>query len=83
VDVPLTIPARPDEITGALLFASSCDPLGGNPFGDQLFAMRQDGTGLRQVTAARGRERLPAARCVSSSSARSRTRSAGCEDRHA
>ena len=55
----MTIPARPDEITGALLFASSCDPLGGNPFGDQLFAMRQDGTGLRQVTAARGRERLP------------------------
>ena len=37
-----------------MLFASSCDPVGGNPFGDQLFAMRPDGTGLRQLTDARG-----------------------------
>ena len=59
VDVPLTIPIQPDEITGTLLFASSCDPVGGNPFGDQLFAMRADGTGLRQVTSTRGREMLP------------------------
>jgi hypothetical protein len=43
-----------DRITGTVLFLSSCDPVGGNPFGDQLFAMRPDGTGLRQLTATRG-----------------------------
>ena len=43
-----------DPITGTVLFASSCDPVGGNPFGEQLFAMRPDGTGLRQLTNARG-----------------------------
>jgi hypothetical protein len=43
-----------DRITGTVLFLSSCDPVGGNPFGNQLFAMRPDGTGLRQLTATRG-----------------------------
>jgi hypothetical protein len=43
-----------DPITGTVLFQSSCDPLGANPFGEQLFAMRLDGTGLRQLTNARG-----------------------------
>jgi hypothetical protein len=43
-----------DPITGTVLIKSSCDPVGGNPFGDQLFAMRLDGTGLRQLTNARG-----------------------------
>jgi cysteine-rich repeat protein len=43
-----------DPITGTALFQSSCDPLGANPFGEQLFAMRLDGTGLRQLTNARG-----------------------------
>jgi cysteine-rich repeat protein len=43
-----------DPITGTVLFESSCDPGGGNPFGDQLFAMRPDGTGLRQLTNTRG-----------------------------
>jgi hypothetical protein len=43
-----------DRATGTVLFAASCDPVGGNPFGHQLFAMRQDGTGLRQLTNARG-----------------------------
>jgi hypothetical protein len=43
-----------DRITGTVVFLSSCDPVGGNPFGDQLFAMRPDGTGLRQLTNARG-----------------------------
>jgi hypothetical protein len=37
-----------------VLFASSCDPVGGNPLGEQLFAMRPDGTGLRQLINARG-----------------------------
>jgi hypothetical protein len=43
-----------DRITGTVLFASSCDPTGANPFGEQVFAMRPDGTGLRQLTNARG-----------------------------
>jgi hypothetical protein len=43
-----------DPITGTVLFGSSCDPFGRNPFGEQLFAMRPDGTGLRQLTSARG-----------------------------
>ena len=43
-----------DPLTGAVLFPSSCDPLGANPFGEQLFAMRLDGTGLRQLTNLRG-----------------------------
>lgn len=36
------------------MFSASCDPVGANPFGDQIFAMRPDGTGLRQLTNARG-----------------------------
>jgi hypothetical protein len=43
-----------DRVTGTVLFGSSCDPVGRNPFGDQLFAMRPDGSGLRQLTATRG-----------------------------
>jgi hypothetical protein len=43
-----------DPITGTVLIKSSCDPVSANPFGDQLFAMRPDGTGLRQLTNARG-----------------------------
>src|SRR5262249_1018093 len=51
VDIPLQ---APDEVTGTVVFASSCDPVGGNPYGEQLFAMRSDGTGLRQLTTTRG-----------------------------
>jgi len=40
--------------TGSLVFSSSCDPFGTNPYGEQEFAMRPDGTGLRQLTNARG-----------------------------
>jgi len=40
-----------DLITGALMFASTCDPVGSNPNGiEQLFAMRPDGSGLTQLT---------------------------------
>ena len=39
-----------DPVTRTLVFYSSCDPLGTNPFGGQLFAMRPDGSGLRQLT---------------------------------
>jgi len=43
-----------DRGTASIVFASSCDPFGTNPYGEQAFAMRPDGTGLRQLTAARG-----------------------------
>jgi hypothetical protein len=46
-------------VTGAPAFPSSCDPLGRNPNGEQLFTMRLDGTGLRQITSFRGIEDLP------------------------
>lgn len=44
-----------DAKTGTLIFHSNCDPLGENPTGDAVFAMRPDGTGLRQITFTRGR----------------------------
>jgi hypothetical protein len=48
-----------DPATGTLVFHSSCDPFGTNPYGDQLFAIRPDGTRLRQLTHARGLVREP------------------------
>jgi len=33
-----------------LVFVSSCDPFGTNPNGEQIFAMRPDGSGLRALT---------------------------------
>jgi hypothetical protein len=33
-----------DARTGTILFLSSCDPLGANPFGAQFFTMRSDGS---------------------------------------
>jgi hypothetical protein len=48
-----------DPVTNALVFESGCDPLHANPFGEQVFAMRPDGGGLRQLTdAARSPTRL-------------------------
>jgi hypothetical protein len=43
-----------DPRTRTIVFDSSCDPFGTNPAANQVFAMRSDGTGLRQLTAARG-----------------------------
>jgi len=44
-----------DLRTGALVFDSTCDPVGTNPHdGNQLFALRPDGTGLRQLTYTQG-----------------------------
>lgn len=48
-----------DPVTGAIVFYTSCDPFGSGFDGAQLFAMRPDGTALRQLTHARGRQRLP------------------------
>jgi hypothetical protein len=47
-------PIGQDSNTGALLFQSNCDPLGTNPSGGQIFAMRPDGSGLRQLTQTSG-----------------------------
>jgi hypothetical protein len=48
-----------DRVTGVVGFVSSCDPVRRNPYGFQVFTLRPDGTGLRQVTDARGLETLP------------------------
>jgi hypothetical protein len=43
-----------DPRSRTVLFSSSCDPLGTNPNGDQIFAIQPDGSGLRQLTDSRG-----------------------------
>ena len=43
-----------DTQSDALVFYSSCDPFGTNPYGSQVFAMHPDGTGLRQLTNTQG-----------------------------
>lgn len=45
---------RQDPVTSTIVFYSSCNPFGANPNGGQMFAMRPDGSGLRQLTHARG-----------------------------
>jgi len=45
---------RVDPVTGWVTFYSSCNPFGSNPYGSQIFTMRPDGTGLRQLTTTRG-----------------------------
>ena len=46
--------AYQDPVTRTVLLNSNCDPFGTNPYSSQAFAMHPDGTGLRQLTAARG-----------------------------
>jgi len=43
-----------DAVAGSIFFMSSCDPLGQNPLGWQIFAIQPDGSDLRQVTSASG-----------------------------
>jgi hypothetical protein len=43
-----------DVRTQALVFYSSCNPLGTNPNGNQIFVMRPDDSDLRQLTTLRG-----------------------------
>jgi len=47
-------PLWQDARSRTLVFYSSCDPLGTNPNGGQVFAMQPDGSGLRQLTDSRG-----------------------------
>src|SRR5207249_785208 len=44
-----------DALTGTILFYSACDPFRTNIDGGQIFAMRPDGSGLRQLTHAHGK----------------------------
>ena len=47
--------SRVDLSTGSVIFESTCDPLGMNPHdGEQIFAVRPDGSGLRQLTQTQG-----------------------------
>ncbi|HXJ35655.1 MAG TPA: hypothetical protein VMS22_16605, partial [Candidatus Eisenbacteria bacterium] len=43
-----------DVKTGTLVFDATCDPSGLRPVSGQVFAMRGDGSGLRQLTSYRG-----------------------------
>ncbi|HXJ34137.1 MAG TPA: hypothetical protein VMS22_08855 [Candidatus Eisenbacteria bacterium] len=43
-----------DPRTGTVVFDSTCDEFGVSPVSDQLFAVRPDGSGFRQLTAYRG-----------------------------
>ena len=43
-----------DPRSRTLFFDSSCDALGQNPNGAQIFAIQPDGSGLRQLTNSRG-----------------------------
>jgi hypothetical protein len=45
---------RQDPATRALVFDSSCDPYGLSAVSQQLYALRPDGSGLRQLTDYRG-----------------------------
>ncbi len=45
---------RADPVTGWVTFYSSCSPFDTNPYGGQIFTMRADGSGLRQLTDTRG-----------------------------
>jgi hypothetical protein len=47
--------AYQDPVTREVVFYSNCDPFDTKTFGGQIFAMRPDGTRLRQLTATRGR----------------------------
>jgi len=57
--VGCAIPCRVDvegqnAHAGTIFFISTCDPLGQNPVGRQIFAIQPDGSDLRQVTSASG-----------------------------
>jgi hypothetical protein len=43
-----------DAVTGAIVFDTSCDPFGLAPVSQQVYAMRPDGSGFRQLTTYRG-----------------------------
>jgi hypothetical protein len=48
------VPFAQDALTGTVLLNTACDPFGTNVNGNNVFAVRPDGSGLRQITHARG-----------------------------
>jgi hypothetical protein len=48
------VPFAQDAVTGTVLLNTACDPFGTNVNGNNVFAIRPDGSGLRQITHARG-----------------------------
>jgi hypothetical protein len=52
-------PATFDATADVLTFDTTCDPFGTNPIGSQFFAVRGDGSGLRQLTNYRGMQVEP------------------------
>jgi hypothetical protein len=52
--VALTAAPVYDARVRSLVFDTTCDPYGLHPVGDQVFAMRRDGSGFRQLTNYRG-----------------------------
>jgi hypothetical protein len=51
---PVNLGIKQDPIVGTLVVDSSCDPLGLSPVSQQLYALRPDGSGFRQITNYRG-----------------------------
>ena len=50
----IEIPIHLDTRTHALVFGASCDPFGTNSLAGNIFSVRTDGSGLRQLTSYRG-----------------------------
>ena len=50
----INVPTKQDPVSRTLLFDSSCDPLGLGAATQQLYVVRPNGTGLRQLTSYRG-----------------------------
>lgn len=48
-----------DPVTRSLVFLSSCDPFGTNPYGVEMFALHPDGSRLRQLTRTQGFTEYP------------------------
>lgn len=47
---PVDAGIQQDRVTGSLVFDSTCDPFGLNAVSQQLYALRPDGSGLRQLS---------------------------------
>jgi hypothetical protein len=58
-EIEIEGPATFDPTADVLTFDTTCDPFGTNPFGSQFFAVRGDGSGLRQLTNYRGMQVEP------------------------
>ncbi len=52
--MPVDAAIGQDGVTGSLIFDATCDPFGVSGISQQLYAIRPDGSGLRQLTTYRG-----------------------------